>query len=211
MLETFFVTWLGVLAAQASPGPNLIAVAGVALAEGRKRALFVVLGISSGMLIWSAATAMGLATLLEAFPLSLVLLRFLGGGYLLWLALKAARAAWVGNTVLINPSTATLRPFTAWRYGLFVVLTNPKAAMMWAAVATFLFGAGLSSFQVLMFAPVGALSGFCIYGLYAVLFSSSFISRGYAKAARWIEAAFAAAFGALGGKLILDGINEIRR
>lgn len=211
MLEAFFITWLGVLAAQAAPGPNLMAVAGVALSEGRSRGLAVVTGIATGMLIWSAATAMGLAAVLEAFPLSLILLRFIGGGYLIWLAVKAARAVWRGEAVSIRPSDQRISHPAAWRRGLFVVLTNPKAALMWAAVATFLFGAGLTAWQVFMFAPIGALSGLMVYGTYALLFSSDFAVRGYARAARGIEAVFATAFGALGGKLIWDGVAELRR
>jgi len=40
MLTIYFVTLLGVIAAQVSPGPNLIAVASVSLAQGRRAAFF---------------------------------------------------------------------------------------------------------------------------------------------------------------------------
>ena len=53
MLTIYLVTLLGVIAAQVSPGPNLVAVASVALAQGRQAALFVVTGVASGMLVWS--------------------------------------------------------------------------------------------------------------------------------------------------------------
>jgi threonine/homoserine/homoserine lactone efflux protein len=89
MLSIYLLTWLGVMAAQISPGPNLAAVASVGLAQGRRPALCVVVGISSGMLVWSAATALGLGALIEAYPLSLPLMKFLGGGYLLLLGVGA--------------------------------------------------------------------------------------------------------------------------
>ena len=82
--------------------------------------------------------------------------------------------------------------------------------MMWAAVATFLFGAGLTAWQVLVFAPIGAANGFLVYGLYALLFSTRTAHRGYARAARGIETLFAGAFGTMGGKLIYDGVKELR-
>ena len=91
ILETFAVTWIGVVAAQASPGPNLAAVASIALGDGRRPALFAVLGIGIGMLVWAVSAALGLSAILEAFPLSLVLLRLVGGAYLIWLAIKAVR------------------------------------------------------------------------------------------------------------------------
>ncbi|MEM6616036.1 MAG: LysE family transporter [Pseudomonadota bacterium] len=80
MISIFLLTWLGVLAAQIAPGPNLAAVASVGLAQGRRPALFIVASISSGMFVWSAATALGLGALIEAYPLSLVLLKIVGGG-----------------------------------------------------------------------------------------------------------------------------------
>ena len=210
MIEAFFLTWLGVLAAQASPGPNLVAVASVALAEGRRPALWVVAGVAVGMLVWSLGTALGLGALLAAMPLSLVAMKLVGGGYLLFLGLRAARATWRGEEATIRPDARRLSDGAALRRGLMVVLTNPKAALMWAAVATFLFGQGLTAAQVLAFGPVGAASGFAVYGTYALLFSTGLAARGYARFARWVEGAFAAAFGAMGASLIVSGLREAR-
>lgn len=210
MFEAYLLTLLGVMAAQAAPGPNFVAVVSVALAQGRRMALWVVAGVSTGMLVWSLATAYGLATVLEWFPWSLNAMRIIGGGYLLWLAFKGLRAAMIGTPGTVKAARNPLTGQQAYSRGLLVLLTNPKAVMMWAAVATFLFGAGLSPAQVFAFGPAGAISGFVIYGLYALLFSTGFASRTYAKFSRWFEVAFGAAFGALGGKLLFDGVRELR-
>ncbi|MEM6679239.1 MAG: LysE family transporter [Pseudomonadota bacterium] len=210
MIEAFAAALAGTIAAQASPGPNLVAVASVALAQGRLPALMVVVGVASGVLVWAAAVALGLFALLEAYPLSLLALKLLGGGYLLWLAAKAARAAWRGEPATIQASDRRRSLFAAWQHGVLVVLTNPKAALMWGAVAAFLFGAGLSGWQVLAFGPVGAASAIVIYGLYALLFSSGIARRSYARAARAFEAVFAALFGALGAALLLSGLRDAR-
>ncbi|MCK0167764.1 LysE family translocator [Jannaschia sp. S6380] len=210
MIEAFLITWLGVIAAQASPGPNLVAVASVALGAGRRPALWVVVGVASGMLVWSLTTAFGLGALLLAYPLSLGLMKLAGGGYLMFLALRAARATWRGGDTRIGARAEAIGDVAAWRRGFLVVLTNPKAALMWAAVATFLFGLGLSPLQVLAFGPVGAVSGLVIYGIYAVLFSTGLATRTYARFARWVEGAFAAAFGAMGATLLLSGLRDLR-
>lgn len=209
MLEAYLITLLGVMAAQASPGPNLVAVASVSLAQGRRAGLFVVAGVSSGMLVWSLATAYGLATVLDLFPWSLTAMRIIGGGYLMWLAFKGLKAALRNEPGTIRASSNALTSTQAWLRGFLVLLTNPKAVMMWAAVATFLFGAGLTAEQVLLFGPVGAISGFVIYGFYAFLFSTQVANRTYKKLSNWIEILFSASFGLLGGKLIYDGIKEI--
>ena len=210
MLEAFLVTLIGVVAAQASPGPNLVAVASASLGHGRRAGLFVTSGISTGMLIWAVAVSFGLGALFTAYPVSLLILKFVGGSYLLWLASRALRAAWRGDATTFEAEANAVSGGTCWRRGLLVILTNPKAALMWAAVATFLFGAGLATWQVALFGPVGALSGFAIYGTYAVLFSTRAAGSFYRRFARGVESVFGAAFGAFGVKLILDGIRTLR-
>ncbi|GGB24839.1 LysE family translocator [Allosediminivita pacifica] len=212
MLSIYALTWLGVLAAQVSPGPNLAAVASVGIAQGRRPALCVVTGISSGMLVWSMATALGLGALIEAFPLSLLALKLVGGAYLLFLGIKAARATLRGGgRATVSPEARPLTDAEAWQRGILVLLTNPKAALMWAAVASFLFGQGLSAWHVLAFGPMGALSGLVIYGTYALLFSTGMAMRGYARFARWFEGVFAGAFGAMGASLLWAGVREARQ
>ena len=49
-----------------------------------------------------------------------------------------------------------------------------------------------------------------VYGTYAVLFSTGLAMRAYRRTARYVEGAFGAIFGALGVKLVVDGIRELR-
>lgn len=210
MFEVYLLTLIGVISAQASPGPNLIAVASAALGQGRTAALYVTLGVSTGMLIWAVAIAYGLGTLFIVYPVLLLLLKFVGGSYLLWLSWRALRSALTGQTSTINADSTTNSAFKNWKRGILVVLTNPKAALMWSAVGAVLFGANLDTWQVVLFGPVGATTGFIVYGSYAILFSTAFSFRFYKRFTRWIDSVFAASFGALGGKLIVDGIKELR-
>lgn len=210
MLEAYLITLAGVVAAQASPGPNLFAVASAALGQGRTAGLFVTLGVSTGMLIWAVAIAFGLGALFTTYPLSLTVLKFLGGAYLLWLASRAVRSACRDEPSSISDSGYRRTRVENWKRGVLVVLTNPKAALMWSAVGTVLFAANLETWQVALFGPVGAISGFIIYGSYALLFSTTSSSKVYKRFARWIEAAFGASFGALGSKLVIDGARELK-
>lgn len=212
MLTIYMVTLLGVIAAQVSPGPNLISVASVALSQGRRAALFVVIGVATGMLVWSLLTAMGLGALIEAYPKSLLLLKLLGGGYLIFLGINAARATLQsGAEPTIRLDQSSLSDAQAWLRGLSVLLTNPKAALMWAAVASFLFGQGLNALHVLAFGPIGAISGLLIYGSYAMLFSTGAAMRSYSRFSRWFEGLFAAAFSAMGASLLWLGLSETQQ
>lgn len=211
MLSIYFFAWLGVLAAQATPGPNMMAVASTALADGRRAALMVVAGIVSGVLTWTVLVAAGLGALFHQLPVLLTILKFFGGAYLLYLGARGIAAAIRGgDSPGISPRRAGVSAVAAWRRGLLVVMINPKAALMWSAVATFLFGAGLGAFEVLAFGPVAAVSAALIYGLYGLVFSSRAAVAAYLRFSRWIEGVFGAVFGALGGTLLAAGVADLR-
>jgi len=162
-------------------------------------------------LIWAVAVAYGLGSVFSSYPVSLILLKFIGGLYLLYLASNALRSVIsVDRGSSINADHNHLSNAGRWKRGIFVVLTNPKAALMWSAVATILHGAALETWQVALFGPIAACSGFLIYGTYAILFSSGTAGNIYKRFTRWVEAAFSASFGALGLKLIIDGTRELR-
>ena len=210
MISAFVAALLGVMAAQASPGPNMMAVAGAGLAQGRGKALLVVSGIATGSLVWAVATAFGLGELFRRFPPILTALTFLGGAYLLWLAFRSIRTAWRGEPPALRANTHMLTGFGAWRQGILVVLTNPKSALMWSAISTFLYGAGLPMLAVLAFGPVVAISAMLIYGTYGVIFSSRYAGQIYQRFSRAIEFIFGAAFGSLGALLVVAGIRSLR-
>ena len=210
MIEAYAATLVGVALAQASPGPNMLAVAGAALGSGRRAALWTVGGVACGMLVWAAAVAFGLGAVLALYPTLLTGMKIVGGAYLAWLAFKGLRAAFRGGAPTVRADARARGPLGAWRRGLLVVLTNPKALLMWSAVGTYLFGSGLTAGQVLGFGPVGAVSALLIYGGYGLLFSTGAAAGVYRRFTRPIEAGMGVAFGALGGRLILDGARELR-
>lgn len=211
MLSIYFFAWLGVLAAQTTPGPNMMAVASTALADGRRAALMVVAGIVTGVLTWTLLVAVGLGALFHQFPVLLTILKFVGGAYLLYLGARGIVAAIRGGgSPGISPRRAGVSAAAAWRRGLLVVMINPKAALMWSAVATFLFGSGLRAPEVLAFGPVAAVSAALIYGLYGIAFSSRAAVAAYLRYSRWIEGVFGAVFGALGGTLLAAGAADLR-
>jgi threonine/homoserine/homoserine lactone efflux protein len=210
MLQALFITWLGVCAAQASPGPNMMAVADAALGQGRRSALLTVAGIATGSLVWAGAAALGLGAMFQAFPALLTMLKFAGGAYLLFIGAKALIIAWRGQATTLAATRNSRSDLQSWRRGFVVVMTNPKAALMWSAVATFLFGSGLSGLQVLAFGPAVALSALAIYGGYGVVFSTGLASRAYDRFFRIIQTVFGAAFGALGITLLLSALKELK-
>lgn len=211
MLHAYLIALMGIALAQISPGPNLFAVAGAGLGHGRRAAFCVVLGIASGIMVWVIAAALGLGVLIALNPAILTAMKVIGGGYLCFLGFKALRSAVIGGAPAIRPDHDAWTPYTAWRRGLLINLTNPKSALSWAAVATFLYGSDLTAPQVLGFAPVGCASALVIYGVYAFVFSAGPVRRVQARFARATDALFGLAFGAIGARILADGVGEIAR
>lgn len=211
MLKIYAITLAGLVLGQLAPGPNLLAVASVALGKGREHAVLVALGVAIAVFGWVAIAALGLATLLVMWPSLLIAMKLLGGAYLCFLALRALAAALRGGAPALAAAGSALTAAGAVRRGILVNLTNPKSALMWAAIATFLFGSGLSAPQVLGFAPLAFVSALAVYGAYALLLSSPSAQRIYGRFARSLEASFAAGFGVLGGRLVTDGLGEMAR
>lgn len=210
MLQNYLVVLLGVAAAQASPGPNMFAVIETALGRGRRAALLVVAGIASGTLVWATLASLGLGAVFAAIPALLTALKLVGGIYLCYLAFRALRAIRRAGVATLRAETRSLTDFAAWRRGFFVVMTNPKALLMWLAIATFLFGTGLGAGEVFAIGPIVAISATLIYGGYGLIFSTGIASRSYARFWRWIEAAFGLAFASLGITLLLSALRDIR-
>ncbi len=201
---------LGVLLAQMAPGPNLMAVASYALGGGRRAGLAVAAGVAAGVFVWAIACTFGIAALFSSIPETIIIMKCIGGAYLMFLGLKALRAAWRGHGGALQSTHVEAAPLAAFRTGMLVVLTNPKAAMMWVAVSSFLAATHMSHGQFLLTGLCISLSALAIYSTYAVLFSTGMAMKTYARFSRMFEAGFGLVFGAVGAKLFIDGIRAAR-
>src|SRR5215471_9521099 len=111
----------------ASPGPNVLAVLGTAMGEGRRAGVALALGIAGGSVLWALMTAAGLSALLASYAAALTAIKIAGGLYLLWLAYKAFRSA-ATTQDLVARRIANTPPTVGALYlrGLAIQMTNPK-------------------------------------------------------------------------------------
>lgn len=201
---------LGVFLAQVSPGPNMMAVASASLGGSRTSGLATAAGVATGVLVWSVLFAFGIGAFLRAFPQAITAMKFLGGGYLVFLGARGLRSAFQSPGLTTSASGVLTSTNAAYRQGLFVVMTNPKAALMWVAIAMFLSSSGASATHFLLIGAGASASAMLVYSTYAVLFSTGMAVRTYQRFFRAIEGTFGALFGGVGAKLVLDGIRELR-
>ena len=205
---TLLAAWGALAAAAISPGPNMVAVASRGLGAGRRAALTVTFGIAFGGFFWAMLTAYGLGFLFEAYPTLLRVLGLCGGAYLAWLGFKGWRSALRGGASGVKPKSSS----GFWGdlgYGLIVTATNPKVALLWASLSTFVAGVTETIWITLSFAGISALVLIVIYGTYGLIFSASGMRSLYARFTRTADALFGSAFGLLGIGMIVRSIRPV--
>ncbi|WP_085910710.1 MULTISPECIES: LysE family translocator [Pseudonocardia] len=123
---------LGTLVFVVVPGPSVLFIIGRAVALGRRAALATVAGNLSGVLVIVAAVSLGIGAVIERFAVALTVLKFAGAAYLIVLGVQA----WRHRGDAPDPSDAATGRAgrRAFRQGLVVGLTNPKAIVFFAAV-----------------------------------------------------------------------------
>lgn len=206
----FFTVMFGVVLAQISPGPNLIAVASTSLSSGRTAGFFTVLGVATAIFFWATLFAFGVGTLLVSFPETISIMRIVGGSYLLFMGAKAFRAAFGAHGISTINMSNTVDNFGAFRKGLLVNLSNPKTAMMWVAISMYLGASGASRPRLLLFGIAVSFTATVIYSTYAYIFSTRTASNSYSRFYTVIEGMFGCVFGYVGCRLLLQGINDLR-
>ena len=130
-----YLAFLAVMAVMAwTPGPaNLFAVA-TGMQRGKRAALAGVAGLNSAMLLWFSAAALGLGTLIAAYPQLFRALAWGGGVYVVWLGLQSLRGALIAQGPAGPDHVRVRSGRSAFGEGLLVQLANPKALLFFVAV-----------------------------------------------------------------------------
>jgi len=127
VLSLFFVA---ALALGAAPGPDNIFVLTQSALYGRLAGLVVTLGLCTGLLVHTAAVALGVAAVFQTSAAAFTALKVVGAAYLVYLAIGAWRAgaSKIGNGTAPHLSLAAL-----YRRGIIMNVTNPKVAIFFLA------------------------------------------------------------------------------
>ncbi|MFD0885911.1 LysE family translocator [Streptosporangium algeriense] len=124
---------LAVMLISASPGPAMALILRRAALHRFSGAVPTVLGLEAGLYVWALLAATGITALVAASEVAYLVLRVVGGGFLLYLGFKAWRTAWrgvaVGEAVTGEPGAESSRSWwKAFGEGAVVMLANPKIA-----------------------------------------------------------------------------------
>jgi threonine/homoserine/homoserine lactone efflux protein len=82
----FFTFLLAVLLLELTPGPNMAYLATLALSRGRAAGLIATAGVACGLAVHAMVGGLGAGVFIQQYPLLYDVVRWIGVGYLLYLA-----------------------------------------------------------------------------------------------------------------------------
>jgi threonine/homoserine/homoserine lactone efflux protein len=206
-LHHLLLVYTAYVIAAGSPGPSNMRIMGVAMERGRPAALALAAGVVTCSVFWGVMAATGISALLARYAEALVVLKVFGGLYLLFLALKAGRAALTPDERIVSRAGAGDTPpsrAALYRQGLLMHLGNPKSVLAWIALMTLGLGPDASWRGVAAILGGCAVLSVTIFCGYAVVFSTAPMVRLYRRARRWVEGVLAVFFGFAGMRLLLS-------
>jgi len=202
------------------PGPDTAMVLTTAVKGGRRAAVLAAAGVGTGILLWGAAAAGGLAAALRSSTVAYDAFRLTCAAYLVLLAVRAVRAslrkgdatdlphATSGNATTPRTRRSRRLPYFGWGYrrALLTCLLNPKLGIFFVVVLPQFIPAG---------APVGATS-LALSSLHAIEATAWYLVLGkLADTARhvlarrrvriWLDRATGTVYLGFGLRLVLDG------
>ncbi|MEO0388500.1 MAG: LysE family translocator [Pseudomonadota bacterium] len=186
------------------PGTGVLYTLAVGLGRGRNAAIAAAAGCTLGILPHLLAATLGLAALLHTSALLFQVVKFAGVAYLLWLAWGALQA---GGALSVNADNRAEPARRIALRGALINILNPKLSLFFLALLP-PFLSGDPARATLELCVLGAVFMgltfvvFVVYGCFAAAARRRLLSS--AKAMRWLNRSFAAAFAALGLRLALE-------
>jgi threonine/homoserine/homoserine lactone efflux protein len=153
---------LTLMLAQASPGPTTTALVSRVVARGHGGIAYFCAGLMLGELCWLFAAMFGLAAVVEHAQQLFLLIRIVGAGYLIYLAL----GLWMSDGELGEHRGVEGTKNDLAIAGLAVALGNPKTMLLYLAIVPALIPVGRTSMTE--FALIGSL----VVSIYATVLGS---------------------------------------
>ena len=122
-IETYLALTLFALSSSVSPGPNNMMLLASGVNFGFRRTVPHIFGIEAGFSLLILGVGLGLGAAFAALPQLYLVLKILGGGYLLWIAWHIAMTRKMGE------AHANAKPMQFHQAALFQFV-NPKAWVM---------------------------------------------------------------------------------
>lgn len=166
--ETYIALALAMFVLAVTPGPGMFATIARALHGGFRPALSMIAGIVTGDLLFLLLAIFGLAVVAETLGEFFLIVKVLGGLYLIWLGWKMWKAE--PTPVQIGASENGQRLAAGFIPGLTITLGNPKVIIFYVAfLPTFIDLAQLTALNIAAVATVVSVVLASVLAAYAFL------------------------------------------
>lgn len=162
---------LAMLAFAATPGPGVFATVATSLSSGFRSALAFIAGIVAGDILYLLLAIFGLSAAAQALGKMFVLIKVLGGIYLVWLGVKL----WLAKSRQAGESQKrrTRSRCENFAGGFLLTLSNPKVVLFYCGfLPTFLDLSSISPVNIGVVGVVIALVVSSVLMIYALLADS---------------------------------------
>ena len=162
-VETSLTFFAAALLLALAPGPDNIFVLTQSTLRGRWAGMIVTMGLCTGLLFHSCAVALGVAAIFQTSALAFSVLKFVGAGYLIYLAWQAFRAS---SQDISGGHMVAVSPGELYGRGIIMNITNPKVSIFFLAfLPQFVTPAkGSIPLQILMLGGIFILATLMVFG-----------------------------------------------
>ncbi|MEG0488168.1 MAG: threonine export protein RhtC [Acinetobacter sp.] len=186
-----------------TPGPDFFLVSQTAISRSRKQSMFVVIGITAGVMFWALLALLGLNIIFEKMAWLKQVMLVIGGIYLCWLGFQMLKSAFskkpASEQQKFELPQSNLRFFLK---GFLTNLSNPKAVIYFGSVfSIFLANPNLDGVHSLLFVIV-SIETLIWFSFVAFVFSLPSFKAAYQNAAKWIDGVSGGIFTLFGAYLI---------
>lgn len=200
MSVEFLVTTLVIVA---TPGTGVLYTLAAGLSRGARASIIAAAGCTLGIVPHIVAAITGLAALLHTSALAFATLKYLGVGYLLYMAWITARDK---NALNVAEETAAPSATKVITSGILINILNPKLTIFFFAfLPQFVSADEPSAFlRMLELSAVFMLVTLVVfigYGVFAASVRRHVVSS--PRVVTWMRRVFAGSFAALGARLAL--------
>ncbi|MGB1111200.1 MAG: LysE family translocator [Gammaproteobacteria bacterium] len=186
-----------------SPGPDNLFVLAQSALQGRLAGIVITLGLCTGLIVHTAAVALGVAALIQTSPTAFLALKIMGAGYLVYLAWGAFRA---GKAADGNAGAVSLTYSRLYRRGIVMNVSNPKVTIFFLAFLPQFVDASLgnATAQIALLGALFMLSALLVFSVIAVAAGglSDYLRRS-PMALAWLNRLAGAVFVLLALRLLL--------
>jgi threonine/homoserine/homoserine lactone efflux protein len=190
------------------PGPDTALTVRNALAGGRRCGVATAAGVALGQAVWTLATSVGIAELLQASEPAFLVMKTAGAAYLIALGIQSLWSAWAARPASLRTAARAsfprVRPGRGLRQGLVSNLANPKMAAFFLSLLPQFVSAEAGAGGVLGLGLLFCLMTFAWLALYSAVVDRARVVLGRTGVRRALDGVSGVVLVGFGARLALQ-------